>query len=463
MRGSEEMKIVLLSGGSGQRLWPMSNESRSKQFLKILPNEKNGPISMLQRVWRQLISTGLVDHSYVCASKSQQDMIFHQIGEIPFIEEPFRKDTFPAICLSVLYLLDKASVKPDEPIAVIPVDHYVDNHYFEQVAQLGNILDASSAELVLMGVLPEAPTSKFGYISVEPSESSAAYRKVNRFVEKPEQGIAKRLIREGALWNCGVFCFYGQTILDFLQNQGYPASYEVFRREFGNLPKRSFDYEVVEKAKSVVVYPYKGAWKDIGTWSSLCAHMDNDIAGIGTSYDCDDTHVINELGIPVVALGLQNAIVVATPDGILAADKEHSSQLKNAVAKYHGRPMFEERRWGTYRVLDYQKLEDGTEVLTKCIELFSENNISYQKHFKRSEIWTIIEGTGYMALDDRIFPVSAGDVIRVYAEQWHAIRASTKLKFIEVQRGSELVEEDIVRRYLTWAEVESVCSYGVNH
>jgi mannose-1-phosphate guanylyltransferase len=456
------MKIVLLSGGSGQRLWPMSNESRSKQFLKVLPDGENGTVSMLQRVWGQLVATGLDAQTYVCASRSQQEMILHQVGEVPFVEEPSRKDTFPAICLSALYLLDKAGVEPDEPITVLPVDHFVENRYFEQVAGLGDILDAAKADLVLMGARPEAPTSKFGYISVDPFATNAVYRKVDKFIEKPEPDLAKRLIREGALWNCGVFCFRGQTIRSFLLGNGYPATYETFHKQFANLPKQSFDYEVVEKTQSVVVCPYEGVWNDIGTWSALCAHMDGDIAGIGTNYDCSNTHVINELGIPVVTLGLHNAVVVATPDGILAADKKLSAELKNAISKYYGRPMYEERRWGTYRVLDYQKLEDGTEVLTKCIDLFPESNISYQKHFRRSEIWTIIEGTGYMALDGRIFPVSAGDVVRVYAEQWHAIRAADKLKFIEVQRGPELVEEDIVRRYLTWEEVEAVCSFGVN-
>ena len=441
----------------------MSNESRSKQFLKVLPDGQNGPVSMLQRVWGQLQSTGLSDETFVCASKPQQDMIFHQIGEVPFIEEPMRKDTFPAICLSVLYLLEKVNTPIDESIVVIPVDHYVDNHYFEQIARLGDVLNASLAELVLMGVEPESPTSKFGYISVEPFETNAPYRQVDKFVEKPERAVAERLIQNGALWNCGVFCFHGRTILKFLQDHGYPNTYEALKSEFVNLPKRSFDYEMVEKAQSVVVCPYRGAWKDIGTWSSLSSQMDGDIAGIGTIHGCENTHVINELGIPVVTLGLQNTIVVATPDGILAADKEHSAQVKNVISKYHGRPMYEERRWGTYRVLDYQKLEDGTEVLTKCIELLPGKNISYQKHFKRSEIWTIIEGTGYMALDERIFPVSAGDVVRIYSEQWHAIRATNKLKFIEVQRGSELIEEDIVRRYMSWEEVENACSFGTIH
>ncbi len=456
------MKIVLLSGGSGQRLWPMSNESRSKQFLKMLPDGNNPPISMLQRVWHQLEITGLNRHTYVCAAKSQQDIISHQIGDVPFIEEPMRRDTFPAISLATLYLLDEAGIDAGEPIAIIPVDHYVDNQYFYQVSNLGEMLERSGAELVLMGVKPKNPNSAFGYISVESYQQNSNLYKVRRFVEKPQREVAEQLICEGALWNCGVFCLRGETLKEVLKTKGYPITYDGFRNEFPNLQKRSFDYEVVEQANFVVACPYAGTWEDIGTWSALSEHMDSEIAGIGTIRDCENTHIVNELGIPVVTLGLRDIIVVATPDGILAADKNKSDQLKPAISKYQTRPMYEERRWGTYRVLDYQKLEDGTQVLTKSIELLPMHNISYQKHLRRSEIWTIIEGTGQMALDDRIFPVSAGDVIRVYSEQWHAIRATTKMKFIEVQRGAELSEEDIVRRYLTWEEIETSCSFGAN-
>lgn len=474
------MKLVMLSGGSGKRLWPMSNDARSKQFLRVLQGPDGQMISMLQRVWGQLGHLGLDHDAYICASKAQRDMIESQIGLVPFIEEPMRRDTFPAIALAVTYLLDVVGVDDDEPVAVVPIDHMVDSSYFAQISRLGDVLAASGAELALMGVQPTEPTSKFGYIKLRPgggagreaarghesggsggrAEGGAAagrWVEVEGFVEKPDRAVANQLIDEGALWNCGVFCFKAGYIRDVLLVGGHPATYEALLRDFAELPKRSFDYEVVEKATWIVASPYSGEWNDLGTWEALSGEIASPFVGIGTAVQCEDTHVINELGMPLVAMGLRDAMVVATPDGILVADKAHTGQLKQTVEVFGSRPMFEERRWGNYRVLDYQKLADGTEVLTKCIQIDAGKNLSYQKHEKRSEVWTFLQGEGEVVLDTRSVAVRPGDVVRVYPEQWHAIRAVTDLMFVEVQRGSELVEEDVFRRYLAWDEIERHC------
>ncbi|MFD1675675.1 sugar phosphate nucleotidyltransferase [Alicyclobacillus fodiniaquatilis] len=456
------MKLVLLSGGSGKRLWPMSNDIRSKQFLRVLPSAHSPrPQSMLQRVWHQLNICGLQQDTYVCASKSQAEMIQSQIGNVPLIQEPMRRDTFPAIALSTLYLLDVEGMSAEEPIAICPVDHYVDDHYFCEIQKLGALLTDAAAELALMGVEPTSPTSKFGYIVTgQKAYQQHAGLRVESFVEKPDEPKAVKLIERGALWNCGVFCFRAATILDVLAERGWPMTYAECLKTFATLPKRSFDYEVVERAKSIVVHPYRGEWNDLGTWAALSSHMSSPIVGQGIEHACEGTQIINELGIPVVGMGLKDTIIVATPDGILAADKDVSACLKDVVGDLQNRPMYEEKIWGTYRVLDYQKLADGTEVLTKNIELYPNMNISYHKHMKRSEVWTIIEGDGEVILDSGRALIGPGDVVRVYADQWHAIRTETGLKFIEVQRGSELTEEDIVRKYLTWAELETALSIG---
>lgn len=455
------MKFVLLSGGSGKRLWPMSNDVRSKQFLRVLPGVDGAFESMIERVWHQLGNSGLQENAYICASKAQVEMIYAQLGAVPIIEEPTRRDTFPAIAMSALYLMDIGKISPDEPIAVCPVDHYVDDHYFTEIAKLGHVLETSGAELALMGVQPTAPTSKFGYIVPSDETLEGGSQTVSSFVEKPDTARAEELIANGALWNCGVFCFRGRLMLDALENAGMPTNYAQCVQSFADFAKRSFDYEVVERVKSIVVHPYRGTWDDLGTWESLTQYMGTEDVGNATRLDCDNTHIVNELGIPVVSMGLDDAIIVATPDGVLAAAKSASAELKHLVGALQTRPMYEERMWGTYRVLDYQKLADGTEVLTKSIELYPEQNISYQKHMMRSEIWTIIEGHGEVILDTARLEVGPGDVIRVYADQWHAIRTFTGLKFIEVQRGSELVEEDIVRRYLTWADLENALHIGI--
>jgi len=454
------MKLILLSGGSGKRLWPMSNDSRSKQFLKVLECADGTPESMVQRVWRQLGSVGLQQNTYVCAAKAQYDIISSQLGDIPLIEEPTRRDTFPAIALASMYLADMAGCPDDEPLVVLPVDHFVDASYFQIAASLAQILQDGVVNLALLGVKPTFPTSKFGYICTDSALAVNGFTGglgVSSFVEKPDVQAAESLIRDGALWNCGVFCFRLGFVRRHLAARNYPTDYARLRDSFEDLPKRSFDYEVVEKESRIAVLPYGGVWKDLGTWGTLSEEMTNNFVGRGNSRNCVNTHVVNELGIPLITLGLTDTMVVATPDGVLIADKEASSGLKDVVEPFSGRPMFEERRWGSYRVLDHQKLADGTEALTKCLVICSNHNISYQQHQKRTEVWTILQGSGQLALDGNIERVGPGDVVQIQSGQWHGIYANETLTIIEVQTGQALIEEDIIRKYTDWADIEKHC------
>ncbi len=492
------MKFVLLSGGSGKRLWPMSNDSRSKQFLRVLTDGEGRSRSMVQRVWGQMQRAGLADDAFICTSKAQVEMIESQIGDVPMIVEPARRDTFPAIALATLYLTDVQGAADDETVVVLPVDPYVDDEFFVALRDLERVLRESGAEIALLGVAPTEPSSKFGYIRVrrgasdEVAATSATlsqqmgdgafqagfaaleqqagandvepdrdgYLRAAGFVEKPPRETAERLLAEGALWNCGVFCFRAGYIKEILRREAYPYSYGELSMRYDELVRRSFDYEVVEQAASIAVTVYRGMWKDLGTWETLAEEMSAEVAGLGAAANCSGSHIINELGIPLVAIGLQNVMVVATPDGILAADKEQSGHLKQVLGKlrYPGRPMYEERRWGYYRVLDYTRLEDGAEVLTKTVVLSEGRNISYHKHLMRTEVWTVIEGTGELFLGTRRAEIAPGDVVRVPPDQWHAIRALTQLTFIEVQRGSSLVEEDVVRRFANWRDIEAHCA-----
>ncbi|MEK5325854.1 sugar phosphate nucleotidyltransferase [Aeribacillus sp. FSL M8-0254] len=452
------MKLVLLSGGSGKRLWPLSNDARSKQFLKVLENQNGELQSMVQRVWGQLGNVGLADSAVIATSKSQVDMIQSQLGQdVPIIIEPMRRDTFPAIALASVYLYSVEGIRLDEVITVLPVDPYVEDRFFHRVKDLEETVLASGTDLALIGVEPTYPSAKYGYIVPASKSSDSDYLRVSHFTEKPTEEKAKELIRQGALWNCGVFAFKLDYMISLLKEKGLPIQYDELSKQYHKLPKISFDYEVVEKAQHIVVLPYDGYWKDLGTWNTLTEEMATNQIGKGVIAASENTHLINELDIPVTVLGVSNAIVAVSPDGILVSDKAASPKIKELVSDFDQRPMYEERRWGWYRVLDYTRFEDGREVLTKRIGVTAGKNLSYQMHYHRSEVWTIIKGEGEFAFNGEIRRVKPGDVLEIPVGAKHGIKAITDLEFIEVQTGTELIEEDIVRIYMTWEEVEANC------
>jgi mannose-1-phosphate guanylyltransferase len=453
------VKLLLLSGGSGKRLWPLSNASRAKQFLKIIKNGDAELESMVQRIWRQLHSVQLADKAHIVTNKAQVDIIQNQIGsEIPLIVEPERRDTFPAIALAAGYLYSSVGVSLDEIVCVLPVDSYVEDHFFHRMKKLEKVIVESGANLALLGAYPTYPAEKYGYIVPVHHKSMkqvTSYMTVQKFIEKPCKEEAQKLIEQKALWNCGIFACRLGYLLSQLAKRGLPLQYEELVARYAELPENSFDYEVVEKADHVVVIPYEGDWIDLGTWNTLTEKMDTCIIGKGiVSIDSNNTHLINELEIPVAILGLSNIVVVSSPDGILVSDKAASPRMKEIVENIEQRPMYEERRWGWYRVLDYKKLEDGTEVLTKRLKILAGKNLSYQLHLKRKEVWTIISGEGEFILDGKLSQIKPGDVLYIPIEGKHGVKAISDLELIEVQMGNELVEEDIIRLCMTWDEIE---------
>lgn len=450
------MKLILLSGGSGKRLWPLSNDSRSKQFLKVLNNEENELQSMVQRVWNQLGKLGLADSTIIATSKMQVEMIQSQLAKnVPVVLEPERRDTFPAIALAASYLYSKQGTSLDEVVGVLPVDPYVEDRFFSRLLDLEEVLKSSDAELALMGVEPTFPSEKYGYIVPNKEESTSELVKVSHFKEKPKEEEAKELLEQQALWNCGVFAFKLSKIIKLLEQKGLPTDYDELSLNYGLLPKISFDYEVVEKTQNIVALPYDGGWKDLGTWNTLTEEMGTAILGkANVSSDSQNAHIINELDIPISVLGLSNIIVAASPDGILVTDKEASPRVKELIGNLEQRPMYEERRWGWYRVLDHTKYENGTEVLTKRINISAGKNLSYQYHNYRQEVWTIVNGEGVVLLNDEFRVIRSGDVVEIPVGVNHAVKAVTDLEFIEVQTGIQLVEEDNHRILLTWEEIE---------
>jgi mannose-1-phosphate guanylyltransferase len=450
------MKLVLLSGGSGKRLWPLSNDSRSKQFLKVLEDDKGKDESMVQRVWRQLQNTGLGGDAYLATNRSQVEMIVSQLGgEAPLIIEPERRDTFPAIALAAAYMYDVESLPLNTVITVLPVDPYVDEAFFQKIKQLEDVLHETDANLALMGVVPTVPSEKYGYIvpSDERREGTEALA-VQYFFEKPSREQAAVLIDQKALWNCGVFAFRLGYLIEVMMDKGIPIQYEEMLRNYHKLTKISFDYEVVEKEASCVVVPYDGFWKDLGTWNTLTEEMGRSQIGTGiVTTDCENTHLINELDIPVTVIGIHDAVIAVSPDGILVTNKSESPRIKEVMNSIEHRPMYEERRWGRYRVIDYVKYAEDNEVLTKRILVHAGKNISYQLHYKRSEVWTIVSGVADIIINDKLYQVKPGDVVRIPEGTRHSIRAITDVEFIEVQSGSDLVEEDIVRICMDWKDI----------
>lgn len=449
------MKLVLLSGGSGKRLWPLSNDTRSKQFLKVLEGRDGQKESMVQRVWNQIETVGLHESTVIATSKLQRDMIRGQVGtDIPLIIEPERRDTFPAIALAASYLHCEEQASEDEIVVVLPVDPYVEDGFFERVKDLESVLRDSKADLALMGVTPTYPSSKYGYIVPEGNVEENSYFTVDCFTEKPSEEAAVGLINQRALWNCGVFAFRLGYLLQILQEKKLPLQFETLHKEYTTLPKISFDYEVVEKASHIVALPYDGYWKDLGTWNTLTEEMATSQIGKGVlTDDSDNTHLVNELDIPVTVLGVKDVVVAASPDGILVADKASSPKIKEIIGDWNYPPMYEERLWGWSRVLDYAKYDEETEMVTKRIHISKGKNSTYHYHNLRDEVWTIVRGEGELALDDYIRRVKAGDIIHLPAGKKHGIHALTDLEFIEVQTGKVISNEDSIRLIYDWNDV----------
>lgn len=440
--------LVLLSGGSGTRLWPLSNSSRSKQFLKVLRDAEDNHVSMVQRVFRQIRAVDADTDVTIATCASQENSIRSQIeGDYALVLEPERRDTAPAIMLACANLALEQKAGAGDTVVVMPIDTYADQAYYDGIIKLDKAVQEGFADLVLLGVEPTYPSEKYGYIV--PTVPEGDPRKVERFTEKPDEATAEKLIAQGALWNCGVFAFKLGYLTELTAKYLTVDDFEGVRSRYAELPKNSFDYEVVEKASSIGVVSYSGGWKDLGTWNTLTEEMADQRSGrvVVDESTCSNVHVINETGFPMVVAGLVDAVVVATPDGILVSGKEASKAIKAQVAEAaESRPMYEQRRWGEYRVVDSSVFPDGAKALTKELIVRNGRQLSYQRHSHRSEVWTVVSGTGEVVLDGLVQQVRAGSVVQIPARTMHAGRAvGSDLHIIEVQQGDILVEEDVER------------------
>lgn len=433
------MNIVLLSGGSGQRLWPLSNDIRSKQFIKLFHTEDGGLVSMVQRVYRQIKTADENASVTIATSKSQVSAIHNQLGdEVGISIEPCRRDTFPAIALAAAYLHDIKKIPAEEAVVVCPVDPYVEPDYFEALGKLGDYARESEANLVLMGIEPTYPSEKYGYII--PADGGEISR-VNKFKEKPDRATAAEYISQGALWNGGVFAFRLGYVLDRAHELIDFKDYNDLFKRYDTLEKISFDYAVVEHEPLIEVMRFSGMWRDLGTWNTLTEAMDSRSVGEALFNDeCSNVHVVNELNVPILCMGLKDVVVSASPEGILVSDKEQSSYIKPFVNTLDHKVMFAEKSWGSFRVLDIEK-----ESLTIKVTLNAGHGMNYHAHEYRNEVWTVIRGEGKAVIDGAECSVKAGDVLEMPAGTKHTVTATTTLEIVEVQLGRDISVHDKIK------------------
>lgn len=440
------MNIILLSGGSGKRLWPLSNDIRSKQFIKIFKRPEhdvpmgtedgNGYESMVQRIYRQIKTVDPDATVTIATSKSQVSAIHNQLGEnVGISVEPCRRDTFAAIAIATAYLHDVKGVDENEAVVVCPVDPYVEEGYFKTLEAMCEAAQNGSENLVLMGIEPIYPSEKYGYIKPMERDGKWSWG----FTEKPNAEKAADYIAHGALWNGGVFAYKLSYVLSKSKELLGTADYNDLFSNYSSLKKISFDYAVVEQETSIEVVRYSGTWKDLGTWNTLTEAMEENIVGEGRmNENCSNTHIINELGVPILVMGGRDLVVAASPEGILVSDKEQSSYIKPFVDAIDQQVMFAEKSWGSYRVLDVE--EDS---MTVKVTLNPGHKMNYHSHEKRDEVWTVLSGFGTTIVDGMEQPVKVGDVVTMAAGCKHTVIAGEAgLQLMEVQLGTEISASD---------------------
>lgn len=430
------MNIILLSGGSGKLLWPLSNDVRSKQFIKLLKNKDGEYESILQRAYRQIRAVDPEAVVTVVTSRLQVPSVNNQLDDKVHISaEPCRKGTLPAIALASMYLKDVKGVDTSESVVVCPVDAFADDDYYSSLVEISGQADKQESNIVLMGIEPNCPSEKYGYIIPEKSEDISL---VKTFKEKPTKEVAIDYIKQGALWNCGVFaCKLSYVINRAHEILDFEDYYDLYNK-YSAIKEISFDYAVVEHEKAIQVMRFSGKWKDVGNWNTLTEVMEDNIVGKGITNDkCQGVSIVNEMDVPVLAMGLTNVVISASPQGILVTDKNQSTLIQSFVDSVDDRIMFAEKSWGSYQVLDVDK-----KSMTIKITLNSGHSMNYHSHSYRDEVWVIVSGKGHTIVDGMKQKVKAGDVITMSAGCRHTICADTDLKLVEVQLGSEITVSD---------------------
>lgn len=468
---------VILCGGSGTRLWPLSRKSLPKQFVPLI-NQKSLIEHTLIRLQAFKDSKGTSVPVMCVAAEEHRFFVQAAMQNVgskgSILLEPVAKNTAPAMALAAL------RAKPDELLLFCPADHHIADIAGFHDMVLQGVEAANSEHIVTFGVTPSFPSTAYGYIEVSNqggasnSQSTAtkqqAPRKVARFIEKPNAERAAELILGGnVLWNAGIFLAKASTLINALQlhapdilavckeaMKDAPADGEFVRANssvFSNCRSQSIDYAVMEQDKSVVVVPFHGQWSDVGSWNAVAALTPPDEAGnrvVGKGITQGTTNTYIHAGErPVVALGVDHLIIIDTADALLVANSDHVEQVKDIVtqlsqngieqATQHRRVA---RPWGWYDSVD-----QGSRFQVKRIGVKPGASLSLQKHHHRAEHWIVVKGTGRITCGEKVFLLTENQSTYIPIGEIHRLEnpGTLELEIIEVQSGSYLGEDDIVR------------------
>lgn len=456
---------VVLAGGSGTRLWPLSRKSYPKQFQRLL-SEQSLLQTTLQRAKNATEQAPILvcheDHRFTTAEQLREAGIAHQ----GILLEPLGRNTAPAIALAAFHAL---SLSDDPTLLILPADHHI--HSTEDFTRSVNLAAqvAHQNRLVCLGATATKAHTGYGYIEMGAELENTAFE-IQRFVEKPDQSTAEHYLEDGGfVWNCGIFIFKAKTYLEELQTHApevYSASLAAFQnaltdldfirvdvKTFHTCPNISIDYAVMEHTQHGAVVPLDSAWSDIGDWHELWQTSDKDPHGNALTGDVVQLHSQNSLVHAhhrlVTTLGVQDLIIVETSDAVLIANKHHTQQQKDLIQTLEAQQRIEllahsevYRPWGKYDVID---LGSGYQV--KRITVNPKRRISLQRHQHRAEHWVVVTGTARVTLEDKVFSVNHNESTFIPVGTIHCLEnpMDTPLELIEIQSGKYLGEDDIER------------------
>ncbi len=461
MKEGVYMYGLILAGGSGSRLWPLSRELYPKQLLNIQNTE-----SLLQSTFERLIDTIPASNIISMTGVKHLSNVKYQLSKITenpvVLSEPISKNTAPAIALAAQYI--SVTSQEDPVILVVPSDHMIkDIKSFSKTVLEGEKI-ANKGYIVTFGIKPSYPETGYGYVNVTENKIEGGV-KVNKFVEKPNLELAEKYISEGNYyWNSGIFMFKASTLLnelkicspniyELLKNFDFTKSNEIPYIEFDKMPSISIDYAVMEKSDKIALVELKSDWNDLGSWKSIYDISIKDSDGnvkIGHVLDEGSKNSLMYSSSKLVAtIGLEDIVLIETEDAILACKSDRTQDVKkiyDTLKKQNDNTHLVHktvyRPWGYYTVL-----AEGKGFLTKMIQVNPGQKLSVQSHNHRSEHWVVLEGMAKVLLEGKEHILSPGHSIDIDVKEIHSLQNPYKdvLKIVEVQKGDLLIEEDIVR------------------